>query len=111
VDAYIMPLTFGEERQKEAAALRAAASQGGLRGYWRRRLDHTRRRPDSHDALALARLKVGDRDEAIASLERLSEQRGPWILAIKFDPQWDPLRADPRFQALLRKVKLVGSAP
>ena len=46
VDAYIMPLTFGEEHQKEAAALRAAASQGGLRGYWRCRLDQAGRRPE-----------------------------------------------------------------
>jgi DNA-binding winged helix-turn-helix (wHTH) protein/TolB-like protein len=111
VDAYILPLTFGEEHQKDAAALRAAASQGGLRGYWRCRLGQAGRRPISRDVLALARLKVGERDQAIALLERLSEQRGPWILTIKFDPQWDPLRADPRFQALLRKVKLVKSAP
>ena len=112
VDAYIMPLTFGEEQQKDAAALRAAAAQGGLRGFWACRLDQARRRPAADtDIQAIAALKVGDRDQAIATLERLSEQGGPWIRAIKIDPQWDPLRADPRFQTLLRKARLVTSVP
>ena len=57
---------------------------------------------------AIAALKAGDRDQAIATLERLSEQRGPWIRIIKIDPHWDPLRADPRFQALLQKARLAG---
>ena len=47
VDAYIMPLTFGDEHQKEAAALRAAAAQGGLRGYWTCRLDQIGRKPEA----------------------------------------------------------------
>jgi DNA-binding winged helix-turn-helix (wHTH) protein/TolB-like protein/tetratricopeptide (TPR) repeat protein len=107
VNAYITPLTFGDEHQKEAAALRAAAAKGGLRGYWTCRLDQIGRKPEAKpEEQAIAALKVGDRDQAIGSLERLSEQRGPWLRIIKIDPQWDPLRADPRFQALLRKARL-----
>jgi tetratricopeptide (TPR) repeat protein len=107
VNAYITPLTFGDEHQKEAAALRAAAAKGGLRGYWTCRLYQIGRKPEAKpEEQAIAALKVGDRDQAIGSLERLSEQRGPWLRIIKIDPQWDPLRADPRFQALLRKARL-----
>ena len=112
VDAYIMPLTFGEEDQQEVSALRTAAAQGGLRGYWACRLQYARRRPKaSHEELALASLKVGDRDQAIAWLERSSDHRTPLIPSLNVDPQWDPLRADPRFQALLRKANVVRNAP
>jgi DNA-binding winged helix-turn-helix (wHTH) protein/TolB-like protein/Flp pilus assembly protein TadD len=109
VDAYIAPLTFGDEHQKEATALRAAAAKGGLRGYWRYQLEQVGRKPEAYtDRQAIAALEVGDRDQAIAALERLCEQRSPWVRIIKIDPRWDPLRADPRFQALLQKTGLVG---
>jgi hypothetical protein len=53
---------------------------------------------------------VGDREQAIAWLQRIPEHRGPWIHEINLDPDWDPLRADPRFQAWLREAKLFRSA-
>jgi TolB-like protein/DNA-binding winged helix-turn-helix (wHTH) protein len=107
VEAFLMPLTFSEGRQKDLADLRAAAARGGLREYWKRWLELEQSRPDpGNDVRALAWLRVGDRERALSSLERLQEQGGPWIRTIKVEPRWDPLRADPRFQALLRKARL-----
>jgi TolB-like protein/DNA-binding winged helix-turn-helix (wHTH) protein/Flp pilus assembly protein TadD len=112
IDAYIKPLTFDEEHQKDVAALRAAAAEGGARSFWACNLDQVRGRPKADSAmLAWAHLKVGDHDQAIAWLERISERRGPWLHEIDLDPDWDPLRADPRFQAWRRKANVVGSAP
>ena len=111
VEAFLTPLTFSEEGHKDVAALRAAAARGGLAAFWRTWLDLQRSKPDPHNgARALAWLKLGERERALASLEQLSEQGGPWIRTIKVEPQWDPVRADPRFQALLRKARLVGAS-
>lgn len=111
VEAFVTPLTFSEESQKEAAVLRAAAAKGGLRAYWKRWLELERLKPDpNNDVRALAWLKLGDRERALASLERLYEQRGPWIRTIKVEPQWDSLRADPRFQSLLRRANLASGS-
>jgi DNA-binding winged helix-turn-helix (wHTH) protein/TolB-like protein len=111
-EAYIAPLTFSETNQKEAATLRAAAGSGGLRAFWKRWLtSEPARSYASSDLEALAWLKVGDRERALATLERLCDQRSPWLRAIKVEPQWDPLRGDPRFEALLRKANLVRSPP
>jgi serine/threonine protein kinase/tetratricopeptide (TPR) repeat protein len=59
------------------------------------------------DEFALASIysALGDRDHAIAALERGVQQRS--LLAFVFtDPQLDPLRSDPRFQQLLRSAGL-----
>jgi len=107
VEAFITPLTFSEANRGDIAALRDAATRGGLLGYWSRWLELELKKPDSHtDVRALAHLRLGDHDRALAWLEKLYEQRAPWIRTLKVEPLWDPLRADPRFQSLIRRANL-----
>ncbi len=47
---------------------------------------------------------LGEKDEAFATLNRAYENHEFGLLLIKTDPRLDPLRDDPRFQELLRKV-------
>ncbi len=51
-------------------------------------------------------LALGERDQALAHLERDFDQRDPELPFINADPVFDPLRGDPRFVALLRKMGL-----
>jgi TolB-like protein/Tfp pilus assembly protein PilF/class 3 adenylate cyclase len=65
-----------------------------VRSYWR----------------ALLYLSLGKRDEAIRWLEKgVADHEGLEIAWIKVDPLLDPLRGDPRFEALVQKV--VGAKP
>jgi DNA-binding winged helix-turn-helix (wHTH) protein/tetratricopeptide (TPR) repeat protein len=48
---------------------------------------------------------LGDFDRAFAWLDRAYEERA-WLGALKVAPAWDPLRPDPRFATLLRRVGL-----
>jgi len=51
---------------------------------------------------------LGDKDQAFAWLEKAYKSKdGTDSL---FDPQWDPLRSDPRFKDLLRRVGLPPSS-
>ncbi len=47
---------------------------------------------------------IGETEEAMTWLERAYGERDPLLLVIKTDPLLDPLRSDPRFQDLLRRI-------
>jgi serine/threonine-protein kinase len=56
--------------------------------------------------LATIYTALGDHDKAIDLLERAYRERETAVPGLKVDPKWDPLRSDPRFQDLLRRVGL-----
>jgi TolB-like protein/DNA-binding winged helix-turn-helix (wHTH) protein len=55
---------------------------------------------------ASAYLGLGDRDQALMYLERAYEEKDPWLFFLKVWPPLDPLRSEPRFQTLMRRVNL-----
>ncbi len=55
--------------------------------------------------MALVSLGLGDRAKAIAYLEQARQADSQWLGWLKYDHVFDPLRSDPRFQALLREIR------
>ena len=47
---------------------------------------------------------LGDHDEAFRWLSKAYDKRDGWLAFINSWPTWQPVRSDPRFQALLRKM-------
>jgi len=63
-------------------------------------------RPVSAFHHATTAIAFGEYDRALDLLERAAEER-PWQLnLIKVAPEFDPLREEPRFQALLKRMNL-----
>jgi serine/threonine-protein kinase len=58
------------------------------------------------DNLAYIAAAEGRIDEALQILEQARQQRTPNMLWIAVDPRVDPLRSDPRFERLLKDMKL-----
>jgi tetratricopeptide (TPR) repeat protein len=56
--------------------------------------------------LALAHMALGEKAEALRALEKDFDRRSAEVLFIAVDPMMDNLRADPRFRALLARMKL-----
>ncbi|MBV9505127.1 MAG: tetratricopeptide repeat protein [Acidobacteriia bacterium] len=55
---------------------------------------------------AMVHMGLGEREQALAWLEKGCEQRELTVASLKVHPVYDPLRPEPRFQALLRKLRL-----
>jgi tetratricopeptide (TPR) repeat protein len=55
---------------------------------------------------AIIYLGLGDRQRSLEGLERAYQVRDPCLGNLKIDSIYDPLRSDPRFIELLRKVGL-----
>lgn len=102
----------GESRDVVAAAaeLQNAVAERGARGYWEQRLQEIsakeqRGQPVSQVDHATALLALGDHRAALERLERAVEAQDDKIRSLFYDPIWDPLRGDPRFRSLLKKVR------
>ena len=54
--------------------------------------------------IGLVYLGLGDISSSFEWWEKAYKVREPALLYIKLDPRFDPIRADPRFSALLRKL-------
>lgn len=76
------------------------------RAALRELLQSSRRRPVQAAFIAGAYLGLGDKDQALAWLERAYAERSNDLVSLKVNPVYDPLRADPRFQRLLERVGL-----
>ncbi len=60
-------------------------------------------------AAALIYLGLGDKDRVFESLDQAVEEREARMIHLNVDPMVDPLRSDPRFEALLRRVGFVAT--
>jgi TolB-like protein/Flp pilus assembly protein TadD len=97
-----------------AAELRRRYQAEGPPGYWRG-LRHyfdawppERRRP--LERLAAIHAHLGEVARAMDCLERAFAEHSGDMLFLGVDPAYDPLRSDPRFQALVRRVGIPQSA-
>ena len=59
--------------------------------------------------LALIYAALGEKDKAFALLDKAVAERSTFLVYSKWEPRLDPLRSDPRFQKLLRRVGLAAS--
>jgi TolB-like protein/DNA-binding winged helix-turn-helix (wHTH) protein len=85
--------------------------RAGDRGKAEQALERLRRLDAAHGVdsarfLALAYAGLNDRDKWLACLEECFRERTNVPTALKVDPIYDPLRREPRFEALLRRVRL-----
>lgn len=56
--------------------------------------------------IAMLYVVLGDKEKALAWLDKAVSERDFAILSIKAAPAWDSLRGDPRFDELLRRIGL-----
>jgi hypothetical protein len=89
---------------------RADAKHGpkfALEEWMRASEEYSRRRDDwPVVAMAFTYSSLGNKDRAFAWLDKAVAQRNWCIIYLKLDEVWNPVRSDPRFSDLLRRVGL-----
>ncbi len=94
------------ERSTELAYAYAAA---GNEPRARQILQNIRENEDRYVSpydIALVHVALGEHDEAFQLLDRAVRERSSRVTALKVDPAVDPLRNDPRLEALIWKIGL-----
>jgi tetratricopeptide (TPR) repeat protein len=101
-----------EAAEEEAAALREGYRKSGVNGYWRKQIEIYEKRQASHpdvwpplSVVASFYAQLGENDQAFAFLEKAYQQRETDVIYLN-SPIYDPIRSDPRFQDLMRRIGL-----
>jgi TolB-like protein len=89
---------------QNAALIRETFAKGGWKAYLRLVTAENSSLKYRNAIVAKAHLELGEKDEAIAKLNKAYENRESPMQWLKVEPQFDSLRSDPRFQELLKRV-------
>ena len=88
----------------------AKTQRGGGGSYWTKRMELTKPHASlscvPYD-LALGYARLGDHDQAFFWIDRMFTDRCYLLTVAKVDPLLDPIRGDPRYEALLRRLNLL----
>jgi len=90
-----------------AHAYAISGNQAEARRLLRELTDQSSQRFVSSYSLAAIHVGLGERDAAFELLEKALRERDRGMAWIKVAPRLDPLRADPRFTDILRRMKLI----
>jgi DNA-binding winged helix-turn-helix (wHTH) protein/tetratricopeptide (TPR) repeat protein len=92
--------------ETDEAWLHAIAGDDGRRAreLFADRRDKVAREDAPPVTLLLPAVDAGEMDVALATLEQMVQARSIELLQLKVNPRFDPLRGDPRFTSILRRV-------
>jgi tetratricopeptide (TPR) repeat protein len=102
--------TFQEPYRQSRFDLIAAQAAAGNKAAARTGLGSELHRLQAEDSyvrpgyLAEVYTNLGEKDEALRWLEQGYREHDVWLALLKVWPRFDPLRSDPRFQDLLRRM-------
>ena len=91
---------------ENAALIRATFARDGWLGFLRLVTAENSALKDINNnwVVAKAYVDLGQKDKAFAELDKAYEKRLSSLCWLKIEPQMDPLRSDPRYTDLLRKM-------
>ncbi|HEX2491709.1 MAG TPA: tetratricopeptide repeat protein [Blastocatellia bacterium] len=104
----VLPASSGAD----VVSIRLAQAQAflGQRDEAKKILDQWKRLPPSGSIslqdVAIIYVGLGEIDEAFALLERACAERDVHLASLKSEPRFDPIRSDPRYAELLRRLGL-----
>ena len=129
IQEYMKAEEFFGMSQERLAELRKSYQKFGAKGYWRKSLElceQAIRQPRKsaspsgfgyceymqHVDAAAILVRLGNYEAAFAHLEQASKNHNAYVLYLNANTIWDPIRSDPRFRDLVRRMGLpINQAP
>jgi len=103
-------VTLSPYNQELSMMLGHAYAKAGKAAEARQILDNLHRLAEKQYiqpyGFALIHVGLGENDAALRWLEKAYQDRNGWMPFLQVEPRFDPLRSDPRFQDLLRRMNL-----
>jgi serine/threonine-protein kinase len=100
--------TLSPENVRVSAMLGVAYAKAGREAEARKLMEEllslSRKRYVSPALIAIVQIGLGEKNEALDWLDKARTDRSDWMIFLKTDPLFDPLRGEPRFNDLLLSV-------
>ncbi len=107
---YLTSIKLGGPSSDIASRLGYAYARAGKTGEARALLNdlQEKRKSEYVSAISFAIINsgLGEKDRSFEWLEKAFEERADFLTWLKIDPVFDPLRKDPRFDKLLKRIRL-----
>lgn len=110
VASHLRSRTLAGDSAERVSALKAVYAASGWKGYLQKRIDEMTAQAKlkkyfSPFSVALLYTQMGEKNRALAWLEKAYEERNYRLLFIKIDARLDSLRAEPRFMDLMKRIE------
>ncbi len=109
-DAFLRLKTLRGDEPDEINSLRTIYATSGWAGVSERQLEDQKAQEEKGDpdygVLAGISIELGQNEQAMAYLEKAVDQNRFTLITLKVNPRYDPLRGDPRFHDLMKRVGL-----
>jgi Flp pilus assembly protein TadD len=84
--------------------LAISGNKAGAARVLRELVEMAQRKYISPYSIAIVHIGLDNKDEAFNWMEKLYQDCNDWLIWLRVGPEFDPLRSDPRFDSLLRRV-------
>ena len=102
---YLRSQTLQKQDNKTIQRFKTAYQRSGWQGVLLERSNDT----DNYFRCAGVYARLGNKDKAFEYLEKVYQQHSPYIGWLQVEPQLDPLRDDPRYVDLVKRVESKGN--
>jgi len=108
VDALLKQVSLRGEAAATQEQLKKAYAAGGMKAYWHtwaaRWETPSQRKEIPAFSLSVVYARAGEKDKAMAMLLKAHAEHFPSLVFLPVEPVFDPLREDPRFIELLKRI-------
>lgn len=99
-------MAYNKEDEATVQAFQTAYQSSGWRGVMQKRAKRYEQGNERYFEGVEFNAQAGNKDKAFEYLEKSYQRREIWMAYLKVDPRLDPLRDEPRFDELVRRVEL-----